>query len=130
MTTNSLSIITVRGVDCQGESVQNIYRKNDSVLKNVFNSCLSVLAVITFCVLFAVPWKIIPRSNSIIQQSHWLEVFYPVCTSFVLSAGSVLLDLINWIKERTLIRKKINMFPFSTLKLYCHSIFLFLSNNN
>lgn len=124
MRTNGLSIITVRGVDFQGESVQNRYKKNDSVLKILFKSCLSVLAVITFCVLFAIPWTIIPRTNSLIQQSYWLEVFYPVCTSFVLSAGSVLLDLISWTQERILMSLRVYLKMYFMIVIPCIILYI------
>ena len=124
MTTNRLSIITVRGVDYQGEIVQKRNRKNYSVLKNVLKSGLSGLVVITFCVGFAIPWTIIPRTNSIAHQSYWLEVFCPVCTSFALSAGSVLLDLISWTKERTLISVKIYLKMYLMIVIPCFILYI------
>ena len=103
MRDNAPSIFTVRGIEKQEERAQRKYSDNGFDIKDILKACLSALAIIVFCILFAIPWTTIPRTNSIIHQSHWWEVFLAVSTSFILSAGSILLDLISWTQERSLI---------------------------
>ena len=64
--------------------------------------CKSVSGTISFCLLFAIFWTSIPRTNSIIYQSHWVEALLPSVTVYILSAGSDLLNLITWTKENDL----------------------------
>ena len=55
--------------------------------------CFYVIAIIAFCLLFIIPWTTIPRTNSIIYQSYWMEVSLPVTTNCMLFAAVDLLNL-------------------------------------
>ena len=53
--------------------------------------------------MFSIPWTVIPRTNSIIYQSHWMEILFPlITTNFVLSAGHNSLNLVTWFKDESL----------------------------
>ena len=52
-----------------------------------------IIAIIAFCLLFTIPWTTIPRTNSIIYQSYWMEVSLPVTTNCMLFAAVDLLNL-------------------------------------
>ena len=53
-------------LDEEDKKEENMFSVND-VFKALGHS---IFGIIGFCVLFAVPWTTIPRTNSIIYQSH------------------------------------------------------------
>ena len=57
--------------------------------------CLSLFAV--------VPLTTIPRTNSIIFQSSWMEILLPTAWVCILYVGTELLHLTIWTQERSLI---------------------------
>ena len=124
MSENATSIFTVRGIEYQDEKIQNKIKKNAFDLKDVRNAFLSALAIIAFCILFAIPWTTIPRANSIIHQSHWLEAYLPVCTSFMLSAGAYSLDLITWTQERSLMSLRVYLKIYLIIVIPCIILYI------
>ena len=107
-----LSVFAVEDISYQVETdkIAKVTRPFD--VKDVFKAFLSCLAIIAFCVFFAILWTIIPRTNSIIYQSYWMEVYLPVCSSFMLSAGKYLLDLIHWTNEKDLTKPQVTLSSF------------------
>ena len=65
-------------------------------------SIISFLFIVLFCMLFAIPWTTIPRTNSIIYQGYWIETLLPGVTNVMLIAGLRNLDLTTWTKEESL----------------------------
>ena len=90
-------------------------RKNDNKLAlNVLFEALGISAfgIIGFSLLFIVPWTTVPRTDSIIYQSHWMEVLLPWATTLLLLTGTQVLELRTWTKEKELISK------WNYLKIY------------
>ena len=108
MSSDKISVISVQEItgdeEIEGNS-QKEEEKNDGIftLKNMFEALgTSGFGVIGFSLLFTVPWTSIPRTDSIIYQSHWMEVLIPSSSLIFLATGSQLLDLATWTQETTL----------------------------
>ena len=71
-------------------------------LGNIWSSWSMALGIIAFCVLFISPWTTIPRTNSIVYQSHWIEGLLPYSTTVLLTVGGIFLRLTTFIKEPAL----------------------------
>ena len=127
--TETVSIFTIEDTY---ESKTRDENENNEVIfnqKSLYTAVLSFIKITTFCVLFAIPWTTVPRTNSIIHRSHWMEVLLPVSSSFILSAGSFLMDLRFWTQEKALIsiRVYLKMYfiiltPCTVLYIACHMI--------
>ena len=99
------------------------------IMNSIRAICISAIKIIVFSVLFTIPWTVIPRTNSIIYQSHWWEVMIPMATWFVLTAASQILLFKTWFKEQTLISISnhfkmflMNLIPFSVLYIISYLI--------
>ena len=113
------------------EDVKYPEKEDDLVLlKNCYhqrNECgafFSFLGIIAFCILFAIPYTIIPRHNSIVDQSYWIEVLLPVYLSFLLSAGSILLDMILFFEEKALKSVKVYLKMFFVIVVPCTILYI------
>ena len=79
---DSISIINIDTVSCIEESDANIEKnENVSILKNAFKTLSFSLVIIGTALAIILPWTSIPRTNSIIYQSHWMEVVLPFINS-------------------------------------------------
>ena len=107
-----ISIISQEEMDNNQETKER-RRKNDSVATK--DKCkvisISIVKIVGFSILFVIPWTIIPRTNSILYQSYWLEASLPVATTTILNIGSISLDLKTWTKER-------DLFPLFTYLIF------------
>ena len=120
-------------LDEEDKKEENMFSVND-----VFKALgYSIFGIIGFCVLFAVPWTTIPRTNSIIYQSHWWEVLLPTSTACILSTGSILCDLRYWTKEKALMSMGIYLKMYlmmvttcTILYIVCYIIWTFLLHFN
>ena len=119
MRAKRLSVFAVEDISYKIETDETTKKIRPFELKDVVKAFLSCLAIIAFCVFFAILWTIIPRTNSIIYQSYWMEVYLPVCSSFMLSAGTYLLDLIHWTKEKDLRSIKVYLKMFFVIVIPC-----------
>ena len=61
-----------------------------------------IISILAFCAVLEIPLLLIPRTNSIIYQSSWLEFNLPLVLFMILMAGNDLLNLIVWSKEKSL----------------------------
>ena len=126
MSSDEISVISIHDINCDEEANEKTnHRKWKS---NAFVRSIGVLLFgnIGICLLFAIPWTTIPRTNSIIYQSHWLEALLPSTLISVLLALSVCLELATWTKEKEL------MSISNNLKLFFMSLvtytFLYISS--
>ena len=78
-------------------------RVQKSIAK-IFVFSISTAAV---SIIFVLPWTTIPRTNSIIYQSSWMEVFLPTLSNLIIGSGTDLLNLSVWTKENTLMNVRI-----------------------
>ena len=90
---------------------------------------ISAFGIIGFTCLFTVPWTSIPRTDSIIYQSHWMEVLLPWATTLLLLNGTQVLELRTWTKEKELISiwnylkiYALHLIPYAILYFSSHII--------
>ena len=129
-----ISVIQVQEMNNDENVVEN--RKVGSyfhipidIMNSIRAICISAMKIILFSVLFTIPWTVIPRTNSIIHQSHWWEVMIPMATWFVLTAASQILLFKTWFKEQALISISnhfkmyfMNLIPYSVLYIISYLI--------
>ena len=93
MSPSEISIISSKDVDYDLEAKER--RKSNSV--SVKDKCkvisVSIIKIVCLSILFAIPWTIIPRTNSILYQSYWLEASLPAAITTTLNVGSISIDL-------------------------------------
>ena len=92
--------------ESKSNTIENTVSK--TIRKIVFHS----IAVVGISILFVAPWTTIPRTNSIIYQSYWMEVLIPSTTNWMTIVAADLLNLTIWTQERSVIS------PLVFLKLY------------
>ena len=99
--------------------LKKCFHKNDKL-----GAFLSVCGILVFSVIYAIPYTIIPRHNSIIHPSYWIEVLLPVYTSFLLSAGSFLLDMILFFNESSLKSIRVYFKMYFLILLVCTILYI------
>ena len=143
MSSNKISIITVQEItgneEIEGNS-QEEEEKSDSkfTLTNIFEALgISGFRIIGFSLIFTVPWTLIPRTDSIIYQSHWMEILLPFSSFIFLGAGSQFLNLTTWTQEKTLMTIQnylkiysINLIPFAFLYIALNVVWSVYFENN
>ena len=108
MSSDDISVIRVQeltGNEEIEESSREEEVKNDrkSTLKDMFEAFgISAFGIVGFSLLFILPWTSIPRTDSIIYQSHWMEVILPFTSFLLLPSGIQILSVATWTQETTL----------------------------
>ena len=64
---------------------------------------ISVFRIIGFNLVCIILWSCVPRTNSIIYQSHWMESLLPMAIIVMICSGTTILELITWTKEKEII---------------------------
>ena len=100
-----ISVINLHDVRAQRENSENSEneQEQESAYKSIGKIAVISTLIIGLSVFFVIPWTTIPRTNSIIYQSHWLELLLPLASIWIIDAGSDLLNLAIWTKEKSLI---------------------------
>ena len=122
--TETVSIFTIEDSHGSKERDKNMNDGKTFNLRSVYTAILSFIKITIFCILFAIPWTTIPRTNSIIHQAHWIEVLLPVSSSFILSAGSFLLDLRFWTQEKALISIRVYLKMYLVILTPCTVLYI------
>ena len=76
--------------------------KNESIMNRIGKSFVFSITTVAVPVLFVIPWSTIPRTNSIIYQSSWMEITLPMSTILILVSATDLLNLTIWTKESSI----------------------------
>ena len=113
MTPDNISVISVQEINLNDEAKGN-RKNNNTVIQRHYCQIFakSALGIIGNCVIFTIPWTIIPRTNSIIYPTYWMELLLPISIMAFVSTEGVRLNLVIWTKENAL--KSI----YSYLKIY------------
>ena len=130
MNTDSISVISLPDVHSGEEVEGSQLKRNDLVPKDVGKVLgFSSLGMIAFCLLFAIPWTMIPRTNSMIYQSHWMEAIFPALTFKFLLSGVHLLNIRIWTEEPELMSTRVflktylmDVTPFTLMYVSCYGI--------
>ena len=127
MSTDSISIISVHSFSSNKENHQE--KKCYSKLKDICRAFVFSIGIIAACVLCAIPWTTIPRTDSILYQSMWMEIILPASSFWFLSAGSEFLNLTIWTKERSIKSAKVffkifiaHILPYLLVFVSCYII--------
>ena len=105
MKSDSVSVINVETLNGNEETEEESTNDSKSAIKYVVKAlCISLFGIITFSVIFAMPWTIIPRTDSIIYQSYWMEILLPLAVNRLLSAGRTVIQLATYTKEKSLMK--------------------------
>lgn len=103
MVSDEISVISVHQINHDEETEEVTEVSYKLGLKNVSKALgISIFGIIGIPVLFSFAWTTIPRTDSIIYPSHWIEVLLPVATTALLTTGARVLELKIWIKEERL----------------------------
>ena len=81
--------------------------ENESAPKIVAKIFVFSILTVAVSIIFVLPWTTIPRTNSIIFQSSWMEVFLPTLSNLIITSGTDLLNLTVWTKENSLMSLRI-----------------------
>ena len=128
----SAEISSVRVQNQNNHKESEEQRKQDKFLNfpDVFETIgFSSLMIVAFCLLFALPWTTIPRTNSMLYQSYWMEVILPIASVHFLCAASEILNLSIWTEERTLMSFRVfftlmfmYLVPYTSFYILSHTI--------
>ena len=123
MSTDNISVICLEESSLQDNSQEKGKKVDRYVLIKVFGMSFGI---ISFCILFASFWAIIPRTDSIIYQSYWIEAVLPTTSIYVLYAASDLLNLSTWTEEKSLFSPSIFLKMFFMYMI--PNIFFYISS--
>ena len=105
MLEDTISVITVDDLCFREDSKENNNRRDTRSIANNINhwNILHIFSILAVCIVFASPWTLIPRTNSIFYQSHWLEVNFVVAVNYILVTGNDALNMAFYFKEKKLL---------------------------
>ena len=93
-TTDNISVIHLNEESNNEDDREIVVTETVKSAYMIFGKLLGfTIAIVALTVLFVVPLTTIPRTNSIIHQSHWLEMLLPFLSIWILEAGADQLNL-------------------------------------
>ena len=98
---DSITSIETLELSCD-EQIEKFEETKQFTAKDALKLPLMFIGIIGICVLFIIPWTMIPRTDSIVYQSHGLEICLPMVIPVILTAAANMQDLIIWTKEKSL----------------------------
>ena len=100
---NAASILSVNDTPINDKiETDSKHKANESAPKIIAKIFVFSISTVAVSIIFVLPWTTIPRTNSIIYQSSWMEVFLPTLSNLIIGSGTDLLNLTVWTKENTL----------------------------
>ena len=105
MLEDAISVIAVDDSYFNEDSKENNNSlDNRSKVNNINHwNILHIFSILSVCIVFASPWTLIPRTNSIFYQSHWLEVNFVVGVYYILVSGNDALNMAFYFKEKQIL---------------------------
>lgn len=105
MKSDGVSVIDVQTLNGNDECEEKLMNDSKIAIRDVGKAIgVSLFGIIAFSVIVAMPWTTIPRTDSIIYQSYWMETLLPVAVNRLLSAGQLLFQLSIYTEEQTLMK--------------------------
>ena len=127
MKSDGVSVINVQTLNGNKESEEELTNDSRFPIKDVGKAFgVSMFGIIGLSVIFAMPWTTVPRTDSIIYQSYWMETLLPVAVSRLSSTGVILFQLAIYTEEQTLM-KMATFFKFYFMYLIPYSVLYVLS---
>ena len=125
MTSDEISVISVQEINCDEETEEIEDRSRKVNLQNLRKALfISIFGIIGISVLFSISWTTIPRTDSIIYQSHWMEVLLPSVANGVLNNGAFILRLSIWTKEEEIMSIWIYLKLFLFEQMIWHLLYI------
>ena len=101
---DEISVISVREISLKEESEEDkdsVVDRPNEIHTSPFDM-LHVFSVLAICIVFISPLTIIPRTNSVFYQTHWLEVNISIGVVLIARAGNEVLNMSIYFKEKSL----------------------------
>ena len=115
---DSITSIEILDLSCD-EKIEKFEETKQFTTKDALKLTFMFIGIIGICVLFIIPWTMIPRTDSIVYQSHGLEICLPLVTLWILTAAANMLDLIIWTKEKSLATFRVFFIMFLMYYIPC-----------
>ena len=112
MNSNEISVICLQEISCESEPQENKKKKERVALNDICKTFAISFGIIIFSVVFSLFWTIVPRTNTIIFQSYWMEPLIPATSIYFLLAAFDFLNLTTWTEEKLLLS------PFVFLRMF------------
>ena len=94
MKSDGVSVINVETLSSNEEYEEESTKDSKLAVKDVIKALgISLFGIISPSVIFSMPWTTIPRTDSIMYQSYWMETLLPVAVSRLSSAGVILFQI-------------------------------------
>ena len=74
---DAISLVSAHEVRAQEENLENVENEKEWAYKSMGRIAVFAILIIGLSVFSVIPWTSIPRTNSIIYQSYWLELLLP-----------------------------------------------------
>ena len=104
---DAISVISINVESSTSENQKNdVSKGGETALQSICKIAIFATATVTLSLLSVVPWTTIPRTNSIVSPSSWMQILIPFVFPCIFTAGGDLLNLTIWTKERSLISIK------------------------
>ena len=104
MDEDEISVISVREISLNEESEKDkdsvVDRRNGNDTSPFH--MLHVFSVVAVCIVVISSVTVIPRTNSVFYQTHWMEINIPIGMVFLARAGNEVLDISIYFKEKSL----------------------------
>ena len=98
-----ISVHSVREIASDEKTEEDSIHNRKSTLAKIFESIgVSVFGIIGFNLVCIIPWTSVPRTDSIIYQSHWWEHILLTSITGMTGSGQIILDLITWTNEKAI----------------------------
>ena len=98
------SVASVIEIASDENTEENSMNNSKSASEKIFETIeISVFRIIGFNLVCIILWSCVPRTNSMIYQSHWMESLLPMAIIVMICSGTTILELITWTKEKEII---------------------------
>ena len=123
MNSDKVSVICLRETSNENEPQEDKEMKIKVALTDIGKSFGISFGIIAFSVVFSLFWTIVPRTNTIIFQSYWMEPLIPTTSIYFLLAAFDFLNLTTWTEEKSLSSSFVFLKMFA---MYMITAFFFL----
>ena len=118
MSVDAISVISIEEITINGEPKEDREEKEIAVSKvSNLHHFLLIFAIIAFGIICVVPWTTIPRTNTIIYPSYWMEPCLPISTIWMLKSAADCLNLTIYLKEKSLVSFKVYLKVFLSYEI-------------
>ena len=101
---DTISVAIANDASALEENLENVANnEEESANKSLGKIVGFTILIVALSVFSVIPWTTVPRTNSIIHQSYWLEPLLPVIWIWILDAANDILNLSIWTNEKSIV---------------------------